>query len=204
MPAFEKGMAEQRAEVDAIAKSTEAPTFENTIVAMEKTGRLLTRVQKVFFNLEPEQRRRGDAEDRGGDHAEALCAQRRDPARCGAVSARRGRLRAEGEARLDAESAQLLERYHRMFVRAGAKLDDAHKTRLKELNEQISGLNTSFRQKVLQATKDGAVVVEDVKQLDGFTPEQISAAGEAAKARGMAGKWLITLRTRPSSRRSSS
>src|SRR3569623_1873821 len=80
-----------------------------------------------------------------------------------------------------------------MFVRAGAKLADKDKAHLKELNTQISALQTQFRQRVLAATKEGAVVVEDVKQLDGCTPEQISAAAESAKSRGMAGKWLITL-----------
>jgi peptidyl-dipeptidase Dcp len=193
MPAFEKGMADQRVEIDAIAKSTEAPTFENTIVAMEKTGRLLTRVQKVFFNLNQsngdDQMQKIEAEitPKLSAHNDSIMLDGPLFQRVETVYAQKAKLG------LDAESAQLLERYHRMFVRAGAKLDDAHKSRLKELNEQISGLQTTFRQKVLQATKDGAVVVEDVKQLDGFTPEQISAAAEAAKARGMAGKWLITL-----------
>lgn len=193
MPAFEKGMADQRTEVDAIAKSTDAPTFDNTIVAMEKTGRLLTRVQKVFFNLnqsngdEAMQKIEAEITPKLSAHNDSILLDSDLFKRVEAVYAQKAKLK------LDPESAQLLERYHKMFVRAGAKLADKDKEHLKELNTQISGLQTTFRQRVLAATKDGAVVVEDVKQLDGFTPEQISAAAEAAKARGMAGKWLITL-----------
>ncbi|MBV8759060.1 MAG: dipeptidyl carboxypeptidase II, partial [Deltaproteobacteria bacterium] len=193
MPAFEKGMEDQRKEIDAIAKSGDAPTFENTIVAMEKTGRLLTRVQKVFFNLnqsngdEAMQKIEAEITPRLSAHNDSILLDSDLFKRVETVYAQKGKLG------LDAESTQLLERYHKMFVRAGAKLADKDKARLKELNTQISALQTAFRQRVLAATKEGAVVVEDVKQLDGFTPEQISAAAEAAKARGMGGKWLITL-----------
>src|SRR5260370_34584237 len=92
----------------------------------------------------------------------------------------------------DPESAQVLERYEKLFVRAGAKLSEPDKAKLKAINEELSSLGTKFRQNTLQGTKDGAVVVDDVARLDGLPPEAVSAAAEAAKARGLTGKWGIT------------
>ena len=94
---------------------------------------------------------------------------------------------------LDPESLQLLERTHIEFVRAGANLSDADKTKLKQINEQIASLTNQFQQNVLKATKDAAVVVDNVADLDGLSTEQIGAAAEAAKARKLDGKWVITL-----------
>src|SRR5262249_45755522 len=94
---------------------------------------------------------------------------------------------------LDAESLQLLERYHTQFVRAGAGLPDASKARLRALNEQLSSLTTQFKQNVLKATKARALVVDNVAELQGLSAEQIGAAANAAAARGLTGKWLITL-----------
>jgi len=193
MPAFEKGMAEQRKEIDTIAKDAAAPTFENTIVAMEKSGRLLARVSKVFFNLNQSngddamQKVEADITPKLSAHNDAIYLDAALFAKVDSLYKQKDKLG------LDPESVQLLDRYEDQFVRAGAKLSDADKTTLKQLNEQISALNTQFRQRVLAATKDGAVVVEDEKQLAGLSPEQISAAAEAGKARGMAGKWVLTL-----------
>src|SRR5262249_33818920 len=108
-------------------------------------------------------------------------------ARVDALYARRAQLG------LDAESAQLLDRYEKLFLRAGAKLSEPDKAKLKAINEELSSLATKFRQNTLQATKDGAVVVDAVARLDGLSPAQVSAAVEAAKSRGLTGKWLITL-----------
>jgi peptidyl-dipeptidase Dcp len=192
-PAFEAGMAEQRKEIEAIAKSAEPPTFENTVVALERTGAVINRVQKVFFNLsasntnEAIEKLESELAPRLSAHQDAIWLDAALFARIDAVYKQRATLG------LDPESAQLLERYEDTFVRAGARLSDADKATLKQYNEELSSLSTKFRQNVLAATKDGAVVVDDAKQLDGLSQEQIGAAAEAAKARGLEGKWVITL-----------
>jgi peptidyl-dipeptidase Dcp len=192
-PAFEAGMAEQRREVTAIDNNPAAPSFENTVVALERSGRLLDRVSSVFFNLNasntnPELLRiASEMAPKLAAHEDAIML---DPvlfARLDAVYKQRASLN------LDAEARQLLERTYTVFVRAGAKLAPADKTKLRETNEQIASLTTKFQQNVLKATKDAAVVVDDVSDLDGLSPEQIGAAAQAAKARGLEGKWLITL-----------
>ena len=192
-PAFEAGMAEELRQVAAIAHNPEPPTFANTIVALERSGRLLERVETTFSNLNA---CNTDAEMQqiDTDTAPLLTAQRdaihlNPPlwARVDELYNRRASLH------LDAESLQLLTRYHTLFVRAGARLTPDQQARLKDLNKQISSLTTRFKQNVLKATADGAVVVDDVAQLDGLSAEQVGAAAEAAAARGMKGKWLITL-----------
>ena len=191
--AFDAGMAEQRKEMDAIAHDPSPPTFDNTIVAMERTGQLLTRVSKVFFNLNASntddamQKIEADMAPKLSAHQDSILL---DPALFARVD---GLYQKRDSLGLDPESAQLLSRYETNFVRAGARLSPADQAELKKLNEQISTLTTRFRQNVLEATKQGAVEVDDVAELDGLSPEEIGAAAEAARTRGLAGKWLITL-----------
>src|SRR5262249_16347210 len=192
-PAIEAGMAEQLRQVAAIAHNSEPPTFANTIVALERSGRLLERVETTFSNLnscnsDPEMQRIDT------DMAPLLTAQRDAIHLNPALWARVDELyQRRASLHLDAESLQLLTRYHTIFVRAGARLTPDQQARLKDLNKQISSLTTRFKQNVLKATADGAVVVDDVAQLDGLSAQQVGAAAEAAAARGMKGKWLITL-----------
>jgi len=192
-PAFDAGMAEHRREIDAIIHQTGAPTFENTIVAMERSGLLLDRVESVFFNLVASNTN-PDLEKINAEYAPKLAAHNDaivlDPALWSRVDAL---YQQRAQLGLDTESAQLLSRYHQRFVRAGAALPDESKARLKEINARLSALTTQFQQNVLKATKSGAVVVDDAKQLDGLSAEQVGAAAEAAKARGLDGKWLLTL-----------
>jgi peptidyl-dipeptidase Dcp len=192
-PAFEAGMAEQRREIDAMDHDPAPPSFENTVITLEKSGQLLDRVEKVFFNLNgsntnPEmQKIESEMAPKLAAHRDAILL---DPVlftRVDAVYQKRNGLK------LDSESLQLLERWHTQFVRAGAKLAEPDKSRLKQLNEQIASLTTQFRQNLLKATKDSAVVVDNVSDLDGLSREQIGAAAEAAKARKLDGKWVITL-----------
>jgi peptidyl-dipeptidase Dcp len=192
-PAFEAGMAEELRQVAAIAHNAESPTITNTIVALERSGRLLERVGATFSNLnacntDPEMQRIDT------DMAPLLTAQRDaillNPALWARVDDLYNR---RASLHLDPESLQLLTRYHTQFVRAGARLTPDQQARLKDLNKQISSLTTRFKQNVLKATADGAVVVDDVAQLEGLSAEQVGAAAEAAAARGMKGKWLITL-----------
>jgi peptidyl-dipeptidase Dcp len=192
-PAFEEGMAAQRKEIDAIAHQAQAPTFDNTIVAMERSGQLLTRTSRIFNNLNASntndtmEKVETDMAPKLAAHQDAILLDPALFARVDALYQQRDKLG------LDPESAQLLDRYERTFLRAGAKLADQDKATLKKINEELSSLTTQFRQNVLKATKNGAVVVDDVKELDGLSQEQIGAAAEAAKARGLEGKWVITL-----------
>jgi peptidyl-dipeptidase Dcp len=193
VPAYEAGMADELREVAAIANAPAAATFENTIVALERSGRLLERVERVFNNLnqsntDPEmQKIETEMAPRLSAHNDTI---RLDPvlfSRIETLHTNRAALA------LDPESAQLLERYHARFVRAGARLPEADKAKLRTLNQELSTLTTQFRQNVLKATQIGAVVVDTEAELDGLPPEQVSAARAAAERRGLTGKWLIAL-----------
>jgi peptidyl-dipeptidase Dcp len=192
-PAFEAGMREQRAEVLKIAADPAPPDFQNTLVALERSGQMLARVSAVFFNLNASntdpQMQAIDSEiaPKLQAHEDAIFLDQALFARIAAVYERRGGLN------LDSESLQLLERYYIEFVRAGARLSDTDKARLRDINGQLSSLTTQFKQNVLKATKNGAVVVDSAAELDGLSAEQIGAAASAAEARGLAGKWLIAL-----------
>ncbi len=192
-PAFEAGMREQLKEVAAIAHNAQPPTFENTIVALERSGRVLDRVGNVFFNLnacntDPEmQKIDTDLAPKLAAHNDAIFLDAALWARVAALYDKRASLG------LDPESLQLLARYHTQFVRAGAQLSGADQQRLRVVNEEISTLTTRFRQNVLKATADGAVVVDKVSDLDGLTPVQIGAAAQAAADRGLKDKWVIAL-----------
>jgi peptidyl-dipeptidase Dcp len=192
-PAFEAGMREQLREVAAIAHDPRPASFENTIVALERSGRLLDRVATVFFNLNSCNTDPGMQEidtamaPKLAAHNDAIFLDAALWARVDALYAGRASLN------LDPESLQLLTRYHTQFVRAGAQLSAADQKRLRAINEEISTLTTRFRQNVLKATADGAVVVDKVSELDGLTPVQIGAAAQAAADRGLKDKWVIAL-----------
>jgi len=192
-PGFEQGMAEQRKEVDVIAHNAEAPGFDNTIIALERSGRLLGRVSQTFFNLTSSNtsdtldKVQADMAPKLSAHQDAIYL---DPA----LYARVDKLYQDRAGLgLDAEGLRLLERYHTLFVRAGAKLSDADKDKLRKLNEQISSLTTQFQQTVLKGTNDGAVVVDRKEDLDGLPEDRIAAAAQAAKTRKLDGKWVLTL-----------
>jgi peptidyl-dipeptidase Dcp len=193
VPALEQGMATQRREVHAIAHNPEPPGFENTIVALERSGALLERTLRVFSNFtsmksDPElDKAQQDMAPKLAAHQDAIDL---DPvlfARIDTLYQRRASLK------LDPESEQLLERYYKIFVHAGARLSAADRATLKHYNATSATLTTKFQQTVLKAAKDGAVVVDNVADLDGLSREQIGAAAAAARARGLSGKWLIAL-----------
>lgn len=192
-PALQAGMAGQRKEIDAIAHDSAAATFENTIVAMERSGQLLTRASSVFFNLtssntNPElEKLQAEMAPKLSAHSDAIFLNPELFARVSSLYEQRNSLK------LDAESHRLLERYNTLFVRAGAKLSEADKMRLRQMNEQLSTLTTQFSQTVLKGVNAGAVVFDKVIDLDGLTSEQIAVAAEAAKARKLEGKWVIAL-----------
>lgn len=192
-PAFEEGMAQQLKEVDAIAKNPDAPTFDNTIVALEKTGQLLGRVSAVFYNLvgtntnDTMDKIQKDMSPRLSAHNDAIVLNGALFQRVKSLYDRRDSLG------LDAESKRLLERYHTDFIRAGAQLSDADKEKLKAYNAQLATLSTAFGQNVLKETNASAVIVDKREDLAGMSDAAIAAAAEAAKARGLDGKYVLAL-----------
>jgi peptidyl-dipeptidase Dcp len=186
-PAIEAGMADELIEVQAIADNPAAPTFENTLVAMEKTGRLLQRAQAAFgavtgANTNPLlQKVRTDEAPKLAAHYDAVYLNTKLFARVAAVYKQRDSLK------LDAESLRLLQVTYDRFVRSGANLSDADKNELKKLNEEISTLETSFSTKLLDATKAGAYATSDKSALAGLSDAQIAAAAQAAQGRKQAG-----------------
>ena len=192
-PAIEKGMAEQLRDIEKIASSSEAPTFENTIVAMERSGRLLVRAERTFGNLNsantnPEmQRIDKELSPKLSAHRDAIRLN-------GPLFARVQKIYDEREKLgLDPESKFLVERYYKDFVRAGAKLSEADKGKLKAMNSELATLQTQFEQNVLKEKNASSVVVEKREELDGLSDNAIAAAAAAAKDEGKEGKFVLRL-----------
>ncbi|MBQ9394704.1 MAG: M3 family metallopeptidase [Proteobacteria bacterium] len=192
-PALEAGMAEQLAEIDAIANNPDAPTFENTLVALEKSGQLLVRAETVFFGF-TNSRTTPVLQDVENEFAPKLAAHSDAIMLNDKLFKRVETLYNTRESlNLDPESRRLLEVYYREFVRAGAKLTPEQKAEISAINAEIAKLETEYGQNILNEMNDSAVVVDTVEELDGMTEAQIKVAQEAAKARGLEGKYLITL-----------
>ncbi|MFJ5235094.1 M3 family metallopeptidase [Kitasatospora sp. NPDC088391] len=193
-PAFEQGMAEQLAEVAAIAADPEPPTFDNTVVALERSGAVLRRVSVAFFNQDASDTTPGvqalDAEISPllAAHSDAV---HLDPAlfaRLDALHARRHELG------LDAESLRLLERRHTAFVRAGARLDADGQRRLREINTRLAADGAAFRKNTHDASLAGAVAVDSATALDGLPAAAVANAAENARALGRGGQWVLSLK----------
>jgi peptidyl-dipeptidase Dcp len=186
-PALEAGMAAQIKEVEAIANDPAAPTFENTLVALEKSGRLYTRVAEAFdgvlqANSNPTLEKVDEIESpKRAAHDDAIFLNEKLFARVAAIHKQTDSLA------LDAESRRLVEIYYAKFVHAGANLSPEDKTKLKKLNEEESTLENSFRTKLLAATKAAAFTTTDTSALKGLTDAQMEAAAEAAKGRKVQG-----------------
>jgi peptidyl-dipeptidase Dcp len=192
-PAIEEGMKQQLAEVDKIANNADAPTFENTYVALEKTGQLLNRVMMAFNGVtaantdDALQKVQEDEAPKLAEHQDAIYLNDKLFQRIQAVYDQRDSLK------LDPESQRLIEVVHRNFVMAGAKLSEADKAKLKDLNKEESTLEAQFNNKLLAAAKDGALVIDDKSKLAGLSDEDVAAAAQAAKDRKLDGKWVLTL-----------
>ncbi|MGE7137280.1 peptidyl-dipeptidase Dcp [Luteibacter sp. NPDC031894] len=192
-PALEEGMKQQLAEIEAIANASEEPTFENTIVAMEKSGVLLRRAEAVFSALtgantnDTLQKVEEEESPKLAAHSDAIYLNDKLFKRVSTLYDKRDSLN------LDPESARLLEVTYKDFVHEGAKLSEADKTKLKEINKEESTLSTKFTNQLLAATKAGALVVDDRKALDGMSDADIDAAAAAAKERKLDGKYVIAL-----------
>ncbi|MGH7651162.1 MAG: peptidyl-dipeptidase Dcp [Gemmatimonadaceae bacterium] len=192
-PALEEGMRRELAEIDAIAKQTQPPTFDNTIVAMEKSGALLTRASRAFFGVigantnDTLQKVQEIEAPKLASHNDAIYLNDQLYQRVKSIYDRRETLG------LTPEQMRLVERYNRNFVRAGAQLSESDKVRMRALNQELSTLTTEFSKKLLAGTKAGALVLDNVAALDGLSADEIQTAAQAAKDRGLAGKWVLPL-----------
>jgi peptidyl-dipeptidase Dcp len=192
-PAIEAGMKQQLAEMKAIADQKAAPTFANTIEAMEKSGALLTRASKIFFNLTQSntndtfQKIEAEESPKLAAHNDAIFMNPKLYARVKTLYDKRA------SSGLDAESQYLIERYLKFFVRAGAQLNDTDQKTLRALNQEESTLTTKFREHVLADTAAAAIVVDTKEELAGLPDSDIAAAADAAKERKLTGKYVLTL-----------
>lgn len=192
-PAFDEGVRQKREEIAAIVQNPQDPDFANTLLALEQSGALLTRVTSVFFAMTAAHT--NDELQRLDEAFSAELAGLANDiyldgalfARVDAVWQRRHTLG------LDSESVRLVEVVHQRFVLAGARLNEADKARLKALNTESATLTSQFNQRLLAANKSGALVVDDVRRLDGLSAEEIAVAAEAAKEKGLESRWVIPL-----------
>jgi peptidyl-dipeptidase Dcp len=192
-PAFEIGMEEHLKEIRSITARRDMPTFENTMIPLERAGQVLERVATVFFNKVS-----ADGNDATAELEEEIApllaahsdAIRLDSQLYWRIKTLYDQLDERG---LDAESRYLVERYYMEFTIAGAGLDEIQKQKLRDYNQQLSTLTTRFEKNLLADTNDLAVVIDDAAELDGLEPGEVSAAAEAAKERGLDGKYLVTL-----------
>ncbi|AGW41581.1 hypothetical protein O159_15300 [Leifsonia xyli subsp. cynodontis DSM 46306] len=192
-PAFERGFAEQLADVAAIAADPAPATFENTMLPLERSGQTLLRVADVFFNKSS-----ADSTDFTNALEEEIApllsahedAIRLNPELSARISALYDQRDSLG---LDAESRYLIERYHTEFLLAGAGLNEDDKEKLRDLNQRLSILTTRFEKNLLADTNELAVVFDTAAELDGLGDGELSAAAEAARDRGLDGKYVVTL-----------
>jgi peptidyl-dipeptidase Dcp len=193
VPAIEEGMKRQLAEIDAIANDPAPPTFANTLEAIERSGELLTRVTKVFFNLaqsntdDAMQGIRAQEAPKLAAHQDAIYLNAKLYARLKTLYDKRESLG------LDPESRYLLQRDRLNFVRAGAELNDADKAKLRALNEEEAKLTTQFAQFLLADNKASSVVIANKAELAGLSEGDLASAAGRAKERGLDGKWVIDL-----------
>jgi len=192
-PAFTEGMRIHLEEIQKIASNTETPTFENTLVAMEKSGEMLTRVNRIFGLLtgantnDDLQKLQEEIAPKLAAHQDAISLNPELFKRIESIYNTREKLK------LDQESKRLITYYYQAFVLAGAKLSETDKTNLKKLNEQEASLSAKFSNQLLAAAKAGALVVNDKSELAGLSEGELAAAAQAAKANKLEGKWLLPL-----------
>ncbi|MCO4304399.1 M3 family metallopeptidase [Riemerella anatipestifer] len=190
-PAFDYGLKVQELEVQKISENTEAPTFENTVLALENSGEVLKRAQSLFYNLT------------GSNTNDKLQALQQEYAPIFSAHSDKIYLNSklyerikkvyENRGGLNSESQKLVEYYKQNFDIAGAGLSDAKKEELKKINGELASLSTQFSNKLLDVRKNGALIIDSVKELDGLSSDEIAAAAQAAKEAGHEGKYLLSL-----------
>src|SRR6266568_7778604 len=193
VPAIEAGMRDQLKEVDVVANNSEKPTFENTVVALERTGRSLDRAERTFSNLNAcntnptSQKIDKEMAPKLSAHRDAIHLNGKLFARIQQLYDNRDKLG------LDPESAYLLERYYKDFVRAGAKLSDPDKEKMKKIKAELATLQTQFEQNVLKEKNASSVVVDRKEDLAGLSDNQMASVTNAAKAEHKEGNFVIQL-----------
>ncbi|MCQ2285437.1 MAG: M3 family metallopeptidase [Bacteroidales bacterium] len=194
IPAFEEGMRQQVAEIDSIVNNSEAPTFENTVVALERSGELFNTVAAVFFNLaecmndEDMERIAEEISPKISQHSDDIMLNKKLFERIKAVYEQRASLD------LDGEQMRLLEETYKSFVRGGANLPDEQQPRFREINEKLMLLTLKYGNNVLKATNDYKLVIDDVARLEGMPQSQLDAALEAGNAdEATKGKYVFTI-----------
>jgi peptidyl-dipeptidase Dcp len=193
-PAIEAGMVQDSADAEAVANNPAAPTFDNTITALEKSGQLLAASTTLFQNLlqsnssDTLQKVNNEEAPRLQAHTDGILLNPKLFARVKAV------YEARETSGLNSDQKFLALRYYRKFVHAGAELSEADKTKLKDLNGQIASLQAQYQDKLLAAADANAVIVSDKAELDGLSDAEIAVTADAAKARKLDGKYVIVLR----------
>lgn len=188
-PAFEFGLKQHDAEIIKIANNSETATFENTIVALEKSGEVLKRAVTIFSNLT------------SANTNPTLQALDEEFAPIFAAHSDKmylnenlyNRIKSISDSGLDSESKRLLQFYKQNFEIAGANLSAADKEKLKQVNQEMASLSTQYSNKLLEARKEGGIVIDNVKELDGLSADEIAAAAADAKTAGKEGKYLLAL-----------
>ena len=190
-PSFDEATRQKRADIAAIIAESAAPDFANTVLALEKSGVMLSRVSSVFFAM-TSAHTNDYLQELDEAFSTELAELSNDIWLNDALFSRVEAVWQERES-LDGEARRLVEQTYQHFVLAGAKLSEAQKSELKALNTESASLTSQFNQRLLAADKAGGLVVDDVHQLDGLSPDEIASAAQAAAEKGLADRWLIPL-----------
>jgi peptidyl-dipeptidase Dcp len=193
MPAFKEGIRLQQKEVDVITQNKEAPTFKNTIEALERSGELLTKVSSVFYNLNSAMT--SDTLQQIAKEVSPLLSKNRDDINLNEKLFARIKVVHDQKEKwnLNAEQNSLLEKYYKSFVRGGANLKGDDRDRLRKINKELSLLSLKFGENVLKENNAFEMVIDNKNDLSGLPQNVIDAAAIAAKDRGHQGKWVFTL-----------
>jgi Zn-dependent oligopeptidases len=193
LPAFEEGMKQQKAEIDAIVNNAETPTFENTILAFDKSGEILDRISNVFFNLiecNSDSTMQTIAEQvlpMLSKHGDEISMNPQLFEKVDYIYQNRNNMN------LDEQQIRVVEKYHNDFIRQGAGLPADKQQELSKINEQLSTLSLQFGNNLLTENANFKLIVDNQADLTGLPQSSIDAAAEQAKAEGMEGKWIFTL-----------
>jgi peptidyl-dipeptidase Dcp (EC 3.4.15.5). Metallo peptidase. MEROPS family M03A len=190
-PAFDEAIRQKRADIDAIIAQTAPPDFTNTVLALEKSGAMLSRVNSVFFAMTS-----AHTNDYLQELDEAFSTELAGLANdiwLNETLFSRVEAVWQERATLDAESRRLVEETHQHFVLAGARLNADEKAELKSLNTESASLTSQFNQRLLAADKTGGLVVDYIHQLEGLSADEIATAAHAAVEKGLNDRWLIPL-----------
>ena len=192
IPAFEKGMDEQAAEINLIVNSTDIPTFNNTIVPLDESGQLLDRVSSVFFAMKGAM----------SDSTIQVIAEEITPKLTehndniylnGKLFARIKAVYEDTTVNLTTEQRKVLDKYYKSFVRSGIMLDGSKQDRMREINKELASLTLTFGKNLLAETSNYELVIDSKDNLAGLPNDVILAAAETAKAKGKEGQWIFTL-----------